>query len=316
MAAAAASAIACFACGATALRRCRRPTDLVAAACGTCGQHFPSAVLDAADIARLPYLDADAEEALLRRVTDAARTDIEDRELAELLAAVGEDDVLVAQVLESETARHRAASGASSSSPATGRASASPAVAAPAPAAAARPMTTTTRASTPGGGGGGGGGGGAKGGAAAVAAPPSARAPAPAPPPLARSTSTPMTVAGVLEELSCPVCMEQFGDAIVLRCGHSLCKRCSADCCARARSGSAAHGCLVGGAVTMNCPTCRVPTPDAEGLRPSLTLAFVVRALGRIEAVASSSAAAAVRAAAAGGSSSGGGGGSGGGAVG
>ncbi|MCV4784105.1 hypothetical protein OFM36_32200, partial [Escherichia coli] len=81
------------------MRRCRSATDLVAATCTTCNQYFPMAVLDAADIARMPFLDPAAEASVQARASTEMRGVSEDAELAELLAAVGEDDELVQQVL-------------------------------------------------------------------------------------------------------------------------------------------------------------------------------------------------------------------------
>ena len=71
------------------------------------------------------------------------------------------------------------------------------------------------------------------------------------------------------EQLTCPICLEQFTDPKILPCFHSFCLRCLE--CVEPE--------LVEGNLCLSCPTCRSPCPNPDKGLASLPPSFVINNL-------------------------------------
>ena len=74
------------------------------------------------------------------------------------------------------------------------------------------------------------------------------------------------------EQLTCPICLEQFTNPKILPCFHSFCLHCL--------EGVAPE--LVEGNLCLPCPTCRSPCPNPDKGLASLPPSFVINNLGEV----------------------------------
>ena len=74
------------------------------------------------------------------------------------------------------------------------------------------------------------------------------------------------------EQLTCPICLEQFTNPKILPCFHSFCLHCL--------EGVAPE--LVEGNLCLHCPTCRSPCPNPDKGLASLPPSFVINNLSEV----------------------------------
>ena len=74
------------------------------------------------------------------------------------------------------------------------------------------------------------------------------------------------------EQLTCPICLEQFTNPKILPCFHSFCLHCL--------EGVAPE--FVEGNLCLPCPTCRSPCPNPDKGLPSLPPSFVINNLSEV----------------------------------
>ncbi|XP_078678578.1 E3 ubiquitin-protein ligase Midline-1-like, partial [Branchiostoma floridae x Branchiostoma belcheri] len=85
----------------------------------------------------------------------------------------------------------------------------------------------------------------------------------------------------LVEELTCPVCLELYEQPVLLPCAHSLCKRCTQQVFAEVAKKPPQQAAGQGAAPKqMQCPSCRhefqLPKLGVEGLRRNTTLQNIV----------------------------------------
>ncbi|XP_019614481.1 PREDICTED: E3 ubiquitin-protein ligase Midline-1-like [Branchiostoma belcheri] len=84
----------------------------------------------------------------------------------------------------------------------------------------------------------------------------------------------------LVEELTCPVCLELYEQPVLLPCAHSLCKRCAGEVFAEAARKPPPQPAEQGAAKQVQCPSCRhkfqLPELGVEGLRRNTTLQNIV----------------------------------------
>ncbi|XP_019614484.1 PREDICTED: E3 ubiquitin-protein ligase Midline-1-like [Branchiostoma belcheri] len=85
----------------------------------------------------------------------------------------------------------------------------------------------------------------------------------------------------LVEELTCPVCLELYEQPVLLPCAHSLCKKCAGDVLAEAARKPPQQAAGQGAAPKqVQCPSCRhefqLPELGVEGLRRNTTLQNIV----------------------------------------
>ena len=81
-----------------------------------------------------------------------------------------------------------------------------------------------------------------------------------------RNTSSTQALKKLEEQLTCPICLEQFTNPKILPCFHSFCLHCL--------EGVAPE--LVEGNLCLPCPTCRSPCPNPDKGLASLPPSFVI----------------------------------------
>ncbi|KAI8511546.1 hypothetical protein Bbelb_106460 [Branchiostoma belcheri] len=84
----------------------------------------------------------------------------------------------------------------------------------------------------------------------------------------------------LVEELTCPVCLELYEQPVLLPCAHSLCKTCAAEVFAEVAKKPPPQPAEQGAAKQVQCPSCRhefqLPELGVEGLRRNTTLQNIV----------------------------------------
>ena len=87
-----------------------------------------------------------------------------------------------------------------------------------------------------------------------------------------RKTSSTQVLKKLEEQLTCPICLEQFINPKILPCFHSFCLHCL--------QGVAPE--LVEGNLCLPCPTCRSPCPNLDKGLASLPPSFVINNLSEV----------------------------------
>ena len=87
-----------------------------------------------------------------------------------------------------------------------------------------------------------------------------------------RSTVSSQALRKLEEQLTCPICLEQFTNPKILPCFHSFCLHCL--------EGVAPE--LVEGNLCLPCPTCRSPCPNPDKGLASLPPSFVINNLSEV----------------------------------
>ena len=87
-----------------------------------------------------------------------------------------------------------------------------------------------------------------------------------------RSTLSSQALRKLEEQLTCPICLEQFTNPKILPCFHSFCLHCL--------EGVAPE--LVEGNLCLPCPTCRSPCPNPDKGLASLPPSFVINNLSEV----------------------------------
>ena len=87
-----------------------------------------------------------------------------------------------------------------------------------------------------------------------------------------RSTLSSQALKKLEEQLTCPICLEQFTNPKILPCFHSFCLHCL--------EGVAPE--LVEGNLCLPCPTCRSPCPNPDKGLASLPPSFVINNLSEV----------------------------------
>ena len=87
-----------------------------------------------------------------------------------------------------------------------------------------------------------------------------------------RNTSSTQALKKLEEQLTCPICLEQFTNPKILPCFHSFCLHCL--------QGVAPE--LVEGNPCLPCPTCRSPCPNLDKGLASLPPSFVINNLSEV----------------------------------
>ena len=87
-----------------------------------------------------------------------------------------------------------------------------------------------------------------------------------------RNTSSTQALKKLEEQLTCPICLEQFTNPKILPCFHSFCLHCL--------QGVAPE--LVEGNLCLPCPTCRSPCPNPDKGLASLPPSFVINNLSEV----------------------------------
>ncbi|XP_066285035.1 uncharacterized protein [Branchiostoma lanceolatum] len=84
----------------------------------------------------------------------------------------------------------------------------------------------------------------------------------------------------LLEELTCPVCLDLYEQPVLLPCAHSLCKRCAGKVFASRKPPAQPIGQGMAPKTQHECPTCRhefqLPNLGVDGLRKNTTLRNIV----------------------------------------
>ena len=87
-----------------------------------------------------------------------------------------------------------------------------------------------------------------------------------------RSTVSSQALKKLEEQLTCPICLEQFTNPKILPCFHSFCLHCLEDVAPK----------LVEGNLCLPCPTCRSPCPNPDKGLASLPPSFVINNLSEV----------------------------------